>query len=82
MPHMRDVKAAIDFAAPTAVDKITFEDVQLPFPPAVDGSGLEAAIGTVSHKPLEEGVAETIELFRSLIAAGKIDPGAYVRERS
>ena len=82
MPHMRDVKAAIDSAAPTAVDKITFEDVQLPFPPAVDGSGLEAAIGTVSHKPLEEGVAETIELFRSLIAAGKIDPGAYVRERS
>ena len=82
MPHMREVKAAIDSAAPAAADKITFEDIQLPFPPAVDGSGLEAAIGTVSHKPLEEGVAETVELFRSLIAAGKIDPHAYVRERS
>jgi hypothetical protein len=56
--------------------------MQLPFPAEVDGSGLEAAIGTVSHKPLDEGVAETVDLFRSLIANGKIDPVAYVKERS
>jgi nucleoside-diphosphate-sugar epimerase len=82
MPHMRDVKAAIDAAAPEMADKITFEDMQLPFPSEVDGSGLEAAIGTVSHKPLVEGVAETIELFRTLIAEGKIDAESYVKERS
>jgi nucleoside-diphosphate-sugar epimerase len=82
MPHMWDVKAAIDAAAPDVADKITFEDMQLPFPAEVDGSGLEAAIGTVSHKPLDEGVAETVDLFRSLIANGKIDPVAYVKERS
>ena len=81
-PDMRDVKDAIDRAAPEAADKITFEDIQLPFPQEVDGSGLEAAIGTVAHKPLTEGVAETVVLFRELIAAGKIDAETYIAERS
>lgn len=82
MPHMQEVKAAIDAAVPDGADNITFEDMQLPFPAEVDGSGLEAAIGTVSHKPLDQGVAETVDLFRLLIADGKIDPVAYVKERS
>ena len=82
MPHMQEVKAAIDAAAPDVADKITFEDMQLPFPAEVDGSGLEAAIGKVFHKPLDQGVAETVDLFRLLIADGKIDPVVYVKERS
>ncbi len=81
-PHMQDVKDAIDWAAPEAADKIAFEDIQLPFPQEVDGSGLEDAIGTVAHKPLVEGVAETVALFRELIAAGKIDAETYIAERS
>ena len=81
-PDMQDVKDAIDRAAPEAADKITFEDIQLPFPQEVDGSGLEAAIGTVAHKPLTEGVAETVALFRELIVAGKIDSKTYIAERS
>ncbi len=81
-PDMQDVKDAIDRAAPEAADKIAFEDIQLPFPQEVDGSGLEAAIGTVAHKPLVEGVAETVALFRELIAAGKIDAETYIAERS
>ncbi|MDE2725240.1 MAG: NAD(P)-dependent oxidoreductase [Gemmatimonadota bacterium] len=81
-PDMQDVKDAIDRAAPEAADKITFEDIQLPFPQEVDGSGLEAAIGTVVHKPLVEGVAETVALFRELIVAGKIDSKTYIAERS
>ncbi|MDE2798845.1 MAG: NAD(P)-dependent oxidoreductase [Gemmatimonadota bacterium] len=81
-PDMQDVKDAIDRAAPEAADKIAFEDIQLPFPQEVDGSGLETAIGTVAHKPLVEGVAETVALFRELIAAGKIDAETYIAERS
>ena len=81
-PDMQDVKDAIDRAAPEAADKIAYEDIQLPFPQEVDGSGLEAAIGTVAHKPLVEGVAETVALFRELIAAGKIDAETYIAERS
>lgn len=81
-PHMTEVVAAIKAAAPEAADKITFEDLQLPFPPEVDGSRLEDAIGKVHHKPLADGVAETISMFRSLIDAGKVDADAYIAERS
>ncbi len=81
-PHMREVVAAVEKAAPKSADGITFEDLQLPFPPEVDGSGLERAIGKVAHRPLEEGVAETVAMFRELIGRGQIDPDAYIRERS
>ena len=80
-PDMQEVKDAIDRAAPEAADKIAFEDIQLPFPQEVDGRGLEAAIGTLSHTPLAQGVAETVALFRALIDAGKIDPQTYIAER-
>lgn len=81
-PHMNEVVAAIKAAAPEAADKITFEDLQLPFPPEVDGSGLEEAIGTVPHKPLADGVSETIAMFRDLINSGRLDADAYIAERS
>ena len=81
-PHMQDVHDAIIQAAPEAADKITFEDIQLPFPQDVDGSGLEAAIGRVTHKSLAEGVAETVTMFRDLIAGGKMDAESYIAERS
>ena len=78
---MQEVKDAIDRAAPQAADKIAFEDIQLPFPQEVDGSGLEAAIGALSHTPLTQGVGETVALFRELIDAGKIDPQTYIADR-
>ncbi len=81
-PHMTEVVSAIQKAAPEAADKITFEDLQLPFPPEVDGTRLEGAIGKVHHKPLIEGVAETIDMFRTLIQQGKVDADAYIAERS
>lgn len=62
--------------------KITFEDIQLPIPEEVDGSGLESAIGPIAHKSLAEGVAETVAMFRDLIAAGKLDAESYIAERS
>lgn len=80
-PDMQEVLYAIIQAAPEAADKITFEDIQLPFPKEVDGSGLEAAIGPVTHKPLAEGVAETVAMFRDLIAAGKLDAESYIAAR-
>jgi len=81
-PHMTEVVSAIQKAAPEAADKITFEDLQLPFPPEVDGTRLEGAIGKVYHKPLIEGVAETIAMFQELIKQGKVDADAYIAERS
>jgi nucleoside-diphosphate-sugar epimerase len=63
---MSEVAAAIEAAAPGA--RITFDDA--PFaatPPTFDGGALEAALGPVEWRPLEEGVRETIERFRELL---------------
>lgn len=81
-PRMTEVVTAIEKAVPESVGHITFEDLQLPFPPEVDGSRLEDAIGVVNHKPLEDGVAETIAMFRDLITQGKLDADTYIAERS
>ena len=81
-PDMQDVVDAIITAAPEAAGKITFNNIQLPFPAEVDGSGLESAIGPVAHKPLGEGIAETVGMFRDLIAAGKLDAESYIEKRS
>ncbi len=80
--HMQELKDALVEAVPDAASLITFEDFQLPFPTEIDGSGLEIAVGPVTHKPLEEGVAETVEMFRELLESGRIDARQYVEERS
>jgi hypothetical protein len=62
---MEDVVAAIEAAAPHA--QITFE--AMPFaatPPSFDGSALEEALGGVEWRPLEQGVRDTVDLFRRL----------------
>ena len=58
--HMSEVVAAIEAAAPEVAGRITFDDVQLPFPEALES---EAPI-PLEWTPLEQGVRETIELFR------------------
>jgi UDP-glucuronate 4-epimerase len=63
--HMREVAAAIGAAAPGA--HVTFGDA--PFaatPEGFDGSGLEAALGGVEWRLLDDGVRETVERFREL----------------
>ena len=63
--HVRDVVAAIEAAAPGA--RVTFEDA--PFavtPESFDGSALEAALGGIEWRPLDQGVRETIGRFREL----------------
>jgi nucleoside-diphosphate-sugar epimerase len=63
--HMRDVVAAIERAAPGA--RVSFEDA--PFaamPEGYDGGSLEAALGRVEWRSLDDGVRETVERFRAL----------------
>jgi UDP-glucuronate 4-epimerase len=62
---IHEVVAAIEAAAPGA--QITHGDA--PFaatPPSFDGAALDAALGPVAWRPLDEGVRETIERFREL----------------
>lgn len=57
--HMAEVVRTIEAAAPEAAGRITFDDMQLPFP--VEFEAKSPAPAT----PLEVGVRETIELFRA-----------------
>lgn len=65
---MDEIVAAIRAVLPTA--EVTLDDVQLPFPPAVDSTDFARVVGSVERYQLADGVAETIERFQALVAAG------------
>jgi len=69
-----DVITAIEQAEPSARGRISFDKVPLPFPPEVDNSALTSAIGSLHFTLLDQGVAETLELFRNALEKGKIQP--------
>lgn len=68
--HMREIVAAIEVAVPEVAGRVTFDDTQLPFPEETDDSRLSAVIGSFVYRPLNDGVAETIALFRRALADG------------
>jgi nucleoside-diphosphate-sugar epimerase len=70
---MEEIVAAIVKAEPAAAGRITFADQALSLPADVDDSRLRAALGAIEETPLEEGVAETIRLFKQALAGGKIE---------
>jgi nucleoside-diphosphate-sugar epimerase len=61
---MGEVVEAIEAAAPEVAGRVTFDDVQLPLPPALATGGLAEAIGEVTVTPLRDAVRETVEHFR------------------
>jgi UDP-glucuronate 4-epimerase len=61
--HMGEVVAAIEAAAPESAGRITFDDVQLPFPAELDAGALADVVGPIEETPLRDGVRETIEIF-------------------
>jgi UDP-glucuronate 4-epimerase len=67
---MEQVVAAIAASAPDAA--ISFEPSPLPFPNVLDGAPLEAVAGPLAETPLADGVDETVERFRDLLASGRI----------
>jgi UDP-glucuronate 4-epimerase len=72
--HMSEIIAAIETADPSAKGRITFDDTQLPFPEEFDDSALTTVLGHVPFTPLEQGVAETIQIFKAGLAQGRISP--------
>jgi len=69
---MDGVVSAIEAAAPEAAGMITYEDVTLPFPEAVDAASLTEVIGPVEELPFDQGVADSIDRFRRLVADGRL----------
>ena len=53
-------------------DLITCAEDPLPFPPGVDGSSFVELIGGSVIRPIDEGVAESLERFRELLADGRV----------
>ncbi len=64
---------AIEAAVPGARLLITHGDQQIPIAPSLDDSGLRSLLGDVPHTPLREGVAQTADRFRRLLAEGRLD---------
>jgi nucleoside-diphosphate-sugar epimerase len=66
--HASDVVNAIEAAAPEVAGRITFEDVQLPFPQEMEEGDLEDIVGPIEWTTLQEGTRQTIEVYRTLAA--------------
>ena len=63
--HASDVVSAIEVAAPEVEGRVTFDDVQLPFPEEMEAGGLEDVVGQIEWTTLQEGTRQTIELYRA-----------------
>jgi UDP-glucuronate 4-epimerase len=72
----RALAAAIEAVVPGASGLIEFEPGDLPFPSEIDHDGIEA-IDPAAVTPLAEGIAETVEILRSLARDGRLDPADH-----
>jgi nucleoside-diphosphate-sugar epimerase len=74
--HATDVVHAIEAAAPEVAGRITFDDIQLPFPEEMDEGGLEHVVGPIEWTPLPEGTRRTIEAYRPAAVSSPPAPGS------
>ena len=61
-------------AVPEAAKLITADREPLPFPAEVDHASWLELVGGPVMRPIEAGVADGIELFRALLADGRVSP--------
>jgi nucleoside-diphosphate-sugar epimerase len=74
---MSEVVAAIHAAAPESAGAVGFDDVvSMGVPEQGDTAPFVALLGDLPTVPLREGVAETVESFRRLLARGLVKPDA------
>jgi UDP-glucuronate 4-epimerase len=67
--HASDVVGAIEAAAPEVEGRVTFDDVQLPFPEEMEEGDLEDVVGPIEWTTLHEGTRQTIKLYRTRVSA-------------
>ena len=61
---MAEVVAAIEAVAPEVAGRISFAETPLPFPPELEATAFELALGPLDAPTLADGVRETVERFR------------------
>ena len=67
--------AAIEASVPDARGLVDFEPGSLPFPSQIDSDGIDA-IGRIEITPFADGVRDSVAIYRSLLADGRLDPVA------
>jgi UDP-glucuronate 4-epimerase len=70
--HMREIVAAIEAAEPASRGRITFDDKPLALPEDAAQARLPDVLGALPETPLTDGVAQTIELFRTALKEGRL----------
>jgi nucleoside-diphosphate-sugar epimerase len=71
--HISQVVMEIERAWPEAKGAITYAEMPLPVPPALDDRAIRAALGQLRVTPLVEGVRATITRFAELHREGRLD---------
>ena len=66
--HASDVVSAIEAAAPEVAGRITYDDVQLPFPEEMEEGALEDVVGPIEWTTLHDGTRQTIDLYRARVS--------------
>jgi nucleoside-diphosphate-sugar epimerase len=69
---METIVAAIQQAEASSAGRIMFADQPLSLPADVDDTRLRSVLGSLPETPLQEGVAETIRIFKQALRKGKI----------
>jgi nucleoside-diphosphate-sugar epimerase len=77
---MERVVTAIEAAAPSVRSRITFEPQPLPLPADIDPTEFHRFLPSISWRPLERGIEETVELFRRAHREGLIDADRILRD--
>jgi nucleoside-diphosphate-sugar epimerase len=71
---IEEFTATLRDLAPESAQLITHGTKQLPIAPSLDDSRFDAQLGPLPRTPLRDGIADTLDRFRALLAAGKIQP--------
>ena len=69
-----DVVALVEAASGVEHGMITWRGDPLPFPGEIDGSSFVELLGGSVNRSLADGVADSIERFRRLLASGLVSP--------
>ncbi len=71
-----ELVAAVETVVPASAGSIEHAEAPLSFPDSVDDAGFTAVVADFVQTPLLDGVRETVERFRLLLAEGLVAPPA------